>query len=239
MKHFLTSLFLGLLSSIYAGQTFEDGVSLFNEKEYSISVEKFDSILSINPNNIGATYNLGMAKMKARKWGEAIWSFEKVLVSKPNDIESKQMIEECYYQIDPNTPWEYRLNGIQSSLYTVSSKIWGVIAILASIVIAGVIILFKRSENNSLKRILAIIGVLTTIIFISSMHTGYRTQQHKTENNYAIVTQKSIESIHEKITVFEGALLKIVNSSPEDPEIRIKTEEGELLSFEPNQMSFL
>ena len=239
MKHILMSLFFGFLFSAYSGQTFEDGVTLFNEKEYSTSAEKFDSILSINPKNIGALYNLGMAKMKTKKWGEAIWAFEKVLVSKPNDLEAKEMIAECHYEIDPNASWEYRLNGIQSSLYTISSKVWAIIAILSSLIMAGMIVLFKRTRINSSRRITGIIGALCIILFIFSMFTGYSTQQHKTEGNFAIVTQKSIESIHEKITVFEGALLKVVNSLPEDPEIRVETEEGELLSFEPNQMSFL
>ena len=239
MKKILFSLFFGIMISACSAQTFEDGVSLFNKKEFRKSASKFDSIIQNNPNNLGAFYNFGMAKMNNKKWGEAIWAFEKVLLSAPNDIEAKQMIEECHYEIDPNSHWEYRLNGTQSTLYSISSTVWAVIAILCSILIAAMIILFKRSANSSSKRIMGIIGVIGVLVFLLSIFSGYFAKQHRSENNYAIITQKSVVSIQEEITLHEGSLVKLMNSTPEDSIIKIETEEGQLLSFEPDQMSFL
>ena len=239
VKQILFVLFCGFVFSSNASVTFEEGISLFNKKEFVKSAAKFDSIIQVNPNDIGALYNLGVAKMKCKKWGEAIWAFEKALIFTPNDIDSKNMIEECHYEIDPGFLWEYRLNVTQSTLYSISSKIWATIAILFSFVIASIIVLYRKSINSSSKRILGILGIMSVLIFIFTLVTGHFTKQHKTENNFAIVTEKSVVSLHEKVTITEGTLLEIVNSTLEDSEVRVETEEGELLSFEPNQMSFL
>ncbi|MCO4814272.1 MAG: hypothetical protein KC454_06140 [Flavobacteriales bacterium] len=239
IKKILFSLFMGMLFSAYSGQTFEDGVVLFNKKEFKKSAAKFDSIIQYEPNNTGALYNLGMAKMKNEKWGEAIWAFERVLMSTPNDVQTKLMIEECHYEIDPNFVWEYRLNGMQSTLYSFSSTSWAIMAILCSIIIAVMMTLFNRSNNRSSKRLLGIIGVMSFLLFILSIFSGYSTKKHRTANNYAIITEKSVTSIDKQKTIGEGSLLELIDSSPEDSIIRIETEEGELLSFAADQMSFL
>lgn len=238
-KNFIFILFSCILLTAHSGENFDNGVELFNANKFQKSAKIFGSIIQENPNDVGALFNLGMAKMKSKKWGEAIWAFEKTLLYTPNDVESKEMIEECHYELDPNYYWEYRLNATQSMLYSISSSAWAILSILFSLLIAASAMLFKRNTSLSSKRIFAIIGTVSVFLFLFTIITGYYSKQHRTANNFAIVTSKSIESVYEKTQVNEGAILEILNSQPTDTEIRVETIDGTLLSFKPEQLTFL
>ncbi|HIP31896.1 MAG TPA: hypothetical protein EYG86_03955 [Crocinitomicaceae bacterium] len=212
-----------------ANSTFQEAVGAFNQEKYELSAEKFDSIISISPDNISAYFNYGLAKMQTKNYGEAIWGFQKVLKLRPSDLEAKEKIQECYLELNPNHYWKYRLNGFQASLYSISANTWGVFTVLCAVLIAASIVLFKLNKSHSTRRLMLVIGVISSLFFVFSILFGALTNSYVTSNNYAIVTSKNAESIHDKVKLSEGDFVEIIGEDSE--EIRVRLEEGEMISL--------
>ncbi len=212
-----------------ANSTFQEAVGAFNEKKYALSAEKFDSIISISPDNISAYFNYGLAKMQTKNYGETIWGFQKVLKLRPSDVEAKEKIQECYLELNPNHYWEYRLNGFQASLYSVSANTWGFFVVLCAIILALTILIFKLKKSPSTRRLMLVVGVVSSLFFLFSMLFGALTKSHISSSHFAIVTSKNVESIHENLKLNEGDFVEIIGEDSE--EIRIMLEDGEMISL--------
>ena len=218
----------------YSNSTFSEGVEAFNNENYALSADQFDSVISISPSNISAYFNYGLAKMKTRSYGEAIWGFEKVLELEPTDLEAKEKIQEAYFELNSNDNWEYRLNGFQSSMYSVSANTWGVITILCSIILAFSLITFKRRKSHSTRRMMLLIGAVSSIILVFSFIFGSLTKYHSQSNNLAVITNKKSISLHEKIHVPEGSLVEILGK--DNDEVRILPKDGEPISVKEEDL---
>ena len=210
LKNIIVLCFLMGTFSVYGNSTFEEGIESYNNKDYSVAADKFDSIVSISPENRGAVFNLGMARLQNKEYGKAIFAFEQILKFNPNDTEAKDNIRECYFQLDPNYYWEYRLNGFQSILYSISPNTWAVFSILSSLLIAFMIVLFVKNNSPTLKRTALLTGFIFTIILLFSLITGYFSKQHKTNHNFAIVLNKEAQTFgnENEDLIHEGELLE-------------------------------
>jgi len=208
LEHIVLVLIFTSSFSVVGNTIFQEGVASFNEKEYELSISKFDSILLISPENTGALYNLGMAHLEKQEYGEAIWAFERILKNQPNDTEAKANIRECYFQLYPNYYWEFPLNGLQTIIYSFSPNTWGYIAILSSIIISLMIILFIKNASVSAKRITLFTGFTFLIIFIFSLITGSFVKEYRMQKNRAIVLKKDTQSLSSDEKVSEGQVLE-------------------------------
>lgn len=211
MQNFKHIAFLFILISSFSAvgnSSFQEGVSSFNEKDYQLSISKFDSILLTSPQNIGALYNLGMAHLENKQYGEAIWTFERVLKHQPNDTEAKENIRECYFQLYPSFYWEFRLNGFQTILYSISPNAWGYITIISSIFISLMIVLFMKSATISMRRIALFTGFTFFIIFLFSLITGSFVKEYRLQENRAVVLKKNTQSLSSDEKINEGQVLE-------------------------------
>ncbi len=203
-------VFLVLFINSFTGfsATFEDGILAYNEENYLLAEQKFDSIVQQFPRDIGALYNLGLSAIENKSYGKAIWAFERILKFHPNDTEVKDKIRASYFQLYPNFYWEFRLNGFQSILYSISPNTWGVIVVFSAISIALMILLFMRNKKSSIRRIAFFSGFFFLLLFFFSMATGYFTKQYQTANNRAIVITKSVASIKNQEEINEGQVVE-------------------------------
>ena len=215
----LLVLVLPLFSS--ANSTFDDGIGAYNEEKFDRAADKFNAVIAVSPTNISAYFNYGLAKIKTKNYGEAIWGFEKVLKMQPSDLEAKEHIQECYLQLNPNHFWEYRLNNFQSSLYTISPNTWGYLVVFSAIILATAIFLFKIKKMASSKRIMLIIGSLAFLLFSTSAFFGFLSKNHKNQSNYAIIVRKTV-GLHEKETVNEGAFVEVLDSNNEAFKVQLE-----------------
>lgn len=234
MKHIILLMLTILPFLGYSNSTFSEGIEAFNNENYSLSADKFDSVISISPTNISAYFNYGYAKMKIRNYGDAIWGFEKVLEIEPSDIEAKEKIQEAYFELNSNDNWEYRLNRFQSSMYSVSADTWGIIAILCSIIFAFSLITFVRRKSHSTRRIMLLTGAVSSIALIFSLFIGSLTKSHSQSNDLAVITNKNSMSIHEKIHIPEGSLVEILGK--DNDEVRILSTDGEPMSVKEEDL---
>ncbi len=211
ISHIVFLLSLLTTFSVFANSTFDEAVESYNKKDFTLAAQKFDSIITISPQNISAYFNLGMARMKNKEYGKAIWAFEKVLKYHPNDTEAKDNIRECYFQLYPNFYWEFQLNGFQSILYSISPNTWGIMSVISSVVLSLMIILFKMNQSPSIKRVVLISGFAFLFLFLFSFIAGYFVKQYQTQENKAVVIKKDVQSLFSKAKVKEGQILECSN----------------------------
>ncbi len=212
LKHIAFLLIIASSFSAVGNSTFEEAVEAFNGEKFDLSAQKFDSIVSISPHNIGAIYNLGLAQLENRQYGKAIWAFERVLKHQPNDRVTKDKIRECYFQLYPNYYWEFRLNGFQTILYSISPNAWGIIAIFSSIVLSFMLVLFRKNSSISMKRIALFVGFISFVFLLFSILTGSLTKQYRTQDNRAVVLKKTT-SFKNSEEIREGQILECTECS--------------------------
>ncbi|MBL1278692.1 MAG: hypothetical protein COA33_000335 [Fluviicola sp.] len=226
IKH-IALIFFGVLPFLsMSNSTFSEGIEAFNTKNYALAADKFDSIISISPNNISAYFNYGLAKMKTRNYGEAIWGFEKVLKFRPADAEAKEKLQECYLEINSNVFWEYRLNGFQSSLYSISANAWGFLAVLFALLLAVAIVVFRTKQSHSTRRVMLLIGAVSSFLLIFSILLGTLSKNHATSDRFAIVTVKNVKSLQDKVVIDEGSLVEVVEVDGDKMKVEL---DGEVL----------
>jgi len=195
MRKWIVNLFMAVLPwTVIAGSNFDEGIKAFEKKEYNTAIEKFKESLEVTPNDVASYYNLGLAHHESKSYGDAIWSFEKVLKLSPSDAAAKQAIERSYAALDPKKTWEPQLNRLQSALYGFSGSTWSIIAIAFSVLLSVCLILFARSKNLSSKRLYVALSAFCLVSLVCSAIIANGSAGHASATNYAIVTQKSINT---------------------------------------------
>lgn len=239
LKHIVAFLIILFAFSTNSLATFADGIKAFEEAEFKTAAKKFDSIITSGTNDVSAVFNFGLSNMKAKNYGKAIWAFEKVLIAQPNDVEAKELIRECFFNIDSNFYWEYRLSGFQSSMYSISSNLWAILSILLSFILALSIVFFRKNSTTGNRRLFLISGFFSALFFLLFITIGYFSKEHKQFGNYAIITKKNVKSLHEKTVLIQGSLVEILTTEIPSDEIRVETIDGEILTYLQKDLDFI
>lgn len=193
MKHILFSIYIVMLSFIsFSGELFEKGLKLANDKNYPEAIKIFEQIISEENANVSAYFNLGNCYYKSKEYGKAIWAYEKVLKYSPRDSEAPMNIELSYQKLNSDLQWSPHTNGIQRLIYSVNSNIWSALAIGTSIFLAIILFIVARYKNTSLKRLYYLILTGATVMLIFFVITAKSSSDYFTNENFALVTKKSI-----------------------------------------------
>lgn len=248
MKWFLTYLFplvFALSISLVAKSQddFTDGINAYNQKEFALAVIKFEKVIQTSPNNTSAWYNLGLSNLGLKQYGEAIWNFEKVLKYVPNDNQVEEKIEYCYNQLYPELVWQPRLNPFESSLYSLSPNTWAAITIVLSIICAVLIIFYFIKKQSVIRNIVLTVYVFFICCFISSVVISAKTSNYYSNDNFAVVTEKSIPTFIEKsatskIKITEGHRVEITEHK-KNGLVEVKTSNGKSHVVRLNDLSII
>lgn len=221
MRTFIHTLVVTVAFSLMSGMllannTFNKGLKAHGEKKYALAIELFSAVIKESPDNVSAYYNLGLSSMGAKEYGVALWAFEKVLKLSPNDAEAHEKAEYCTIQLNRSEEWTPILGSFKSGLYSISSDKWSILAIISSVLLSLSIIIFKRSQTISLKRLTLICGFCFILLLCFSMIVAASAQSYQTTENYAIVTKHSIptfidEGSTAKTNLMEGTRLKLID----------------------------
>lgn len=201
MNKWIFQVILGILPlTAIGGSNFDEGIRAFRAKKFDVAIKDFLSATDEDSTNVSAYYNLGLTYMEVKEYGEAIWSFEKVLKYSPNDGEAKERIRKCYEELDSSLTWEPRANQLESALFSFAGNTWSIICILLSVLTALCIILFKRTAQTSLRRLYLGLGSLGVIFLVISLIVASRSSTYVSDETYAIVTEASIPTYKDEKT---------------------------------------
>ena len=242
---YLVSFVFGVAISFFSNSQddFTEGVKAYNQKDYTLAVSKFEKVLDNTPNNSAAWYNLGLSNIGLKSYGKAIWSFEKVLKYKPNDSQTEEKIGYCYNQLYPEIEWQPRLNSFESSLYSLSPNTWSIISICLSIICAFFIFLYFTQKQSSLRNVILTVNLFFVCGFIFSIVTASLSSSYYSNNNFAIVTKKSIptfigDAASSKTKITEGNRVEIINNNMSN-KVTVKTPNGEQHIVLPEDLSII
>ena len=239
LKHIVAFSIILFAFSTNSLATFADGIKAFEEAEFKTAAKKFDSIITSGTNDVSAVFNFGLSNMKAKNYGKAIWAFEKVLIAQPNDVEAKELIRECFFNIDSNFYWEYRLSGFQSSMYSISANAWAILSILLSLSLALSIVFFRKNSTTGNRRLFLISGFFSGVFFLFFITIGYFSREHKQFGNYAVITKKNVKSLHKKTVLIQGSLVEVLTTKNPSDEMRVETIDGEILTYLQKDLDFI
>ncbi len=158
-----------LISSISFAQNeslFEQGNSLYNEGKYEDAISKYESILTNGKQSAELYFNMGNAHYKLNHIAPSIYYYEKALQLNPNDKEIKNNIgfarNMTIDAVDaiPEVGFSKFVNNISKSF---TFERWAYIAI-GLVVLFVILFLTYYFANASVKKRLAFIGSMTTIV---------------------------------------------------------------------------
>jgi tetratricopeptide (TPR) repeat protein len=202
----------------HAELLFDKGLKAANQKEYKEAIFHFEEVIETDKSNVSAYFNLGNCYYEIKKYGKAIWAYERVLKYSPRDSEAPASIELCYKKLNSDQKWVAHNNGIQRLIYGIGSNTWSFLAIIMSVFMGISIFVLIVQNNNSWRRI-HLMFLITEIVLITGFIIAAKSSEnHLSIENFGVITQKSIPTYlnykGEKSTIqlTEGTKIEILNT---------------------------
>lgn len=186
---FIFGLLVSLMAS--ANQEFDKGVKFANHANFDSALVAFNNVISKEPKNASAFYNIGYCYFQQKQYGQAIWAFEKAIQYEPKHANALKNLEICHFKLDlPSyTPIH---SSLMRSLFSFGSNSWSIVGILCSIIIGLLALLFVLKKSIGIKRIALVAIFFLICIGITSTILAYLTNASFNETNGAIVIIKEI-----------------------------------------------
>lgn len=181
---------LFILKTSFANE-FDKGLSLANKKEYAKAINHFKQVLKKDSLNASAYYNIGYCQFQLNQLGESIWSFEKAIQYDPKNSNALKNIEIAHSKLNL-AEYEPIYSGTIRSLFAFGTSNWSILAIVNSVIIATLLILFKLKRGISSKRILFVFIFIALLFELTSIWLAYESHQAFHYQTGAIITHPSI-----------------------------------------------
>lgn len=204
--------FLILTFSSNAHPLFDKGLEAANKKQYDIAVDYFQQVIATEHTNPSAYYNLGCCLFEQKKYGEAIWAYEKTLQYQPNYSNTLRNLEICHFKLELPT-YEPIQSGLMRTMNSFGSTNWGILAILFSGCVALGLVVLKRNKFVSARRVAFLAIIFGGGFCVISCFFGYKSHQAFHYPTSAVVIEKVIPTYlnyqDEKgmVTISEGTQL--------------------------------
>ncbi|MDG1148508.1 MAG: hypothetical protein P8N52_09405 [Crocinitomicaceae bacterium] len=244
MKNLLFYIAFIFLCSIFVQPTFAS-----EKKSSKQALSDLEKIVSNEPNNTSAYYNLGLTYLESNSFGKAIWAFEKVLNRIPNDSETIDQIEYAYRELNNDLNYTPRLNAFTSGLYSISSNRWSIVAIISSVLISICIVLYKLNDADQFRKFILVVCFLITLLFSSSILLAAFTKEYQTEVNFGVAIKKNVQTydIDSLITpkvLLEGERVKLLKETISKPPhltnfIRVESMDKEIVFVRLEDIAFI
>lgn len=196
MKHFwLFFSFVSLLTApaIAASEnaSIVKSKQAYFEKRYDDAIEILRKERQKEPRNPSIYFNLGLSFRAAKHYPQAIWAFEKTLKLQPNDSEAIELIESCYLEMNDGLTWKDTVGTFHRSLFAMGSNFWAILAIVSSVLSALFLVLMRRTEKTSKKKLYLTITIASGVVFVSSFYAASTSHTFENDHSYAIVIDKN------------------------------------------------
>lgn len=190
-KYCFSLILLSVSFSSFSINHLKEAELLVKEKQYEDAVSHYKEYLKSDSINSSVYYNLGSCYFFQKKYGNAIWAFEKALKYNPRDEEAIFNIEICYQKLKKVEPWKPSIGLLERVLYGLGSNFWAYGSIALSILLSLCIYLFYTSKNSGWKKVQMLIALFLIIALIGSIFLTYSTKMYYSSSNFGIVVTES------------------------------------------------
>lgn len=227
LQHILIFAVLLITAPSFASELFDKGLKAANEKKYTEAAVAFEEVIEHEKFNVSAYYNLGNCYYHLRKYGKAIWAFEKVLKLNPRDAEAPMSLELCYNKIGPDNSWTPHTGGFQRLICGVGSSTWAWLSIFVSICLGLTVFTLFKLSNTPWKRLLFMSSLGEAVLLIAFLIAASSANNYTQDDRFAIVTGKSaptyLNDLGERsdLDLTEGTKVEIIGTTKTKLEVML------------------
>jgi tetratricopeptide (TPR) repeat protein len=212
---------------------FQEGITLFQKKEYKEASNKFRLSILEDAENVSGYFNLGVSLVHEENYSEAIWAFEKANKLAPGQADIRSGLDQCYQLINDAENRELEISPMSNLIHGKSSHFWSILAICMSAFLAIAVVLFVLFKSSFYKKVSLAGGILSLTLLITFMIFARKSYSFLNEHSHAVVTSKKaatyqIDKTLRNDSISGGSKVEFVDSV--DAEfMKIKTSKKELL----------
>lgn len=204
----------------------------YQEKNYKEAITSYEAILKEGLVSYKLYYNLGNAYYKNNQIGKAIYNYELANKLQPNngDIKTNLKIanEKTIDKIESRE--NFFIGAIKSGLVNILSTTgWAWFSIATLIITLLLAFLFLITKHLALKRIGFFFGIISFILFISSMFVGFTALEDKKITSFAIITTRESKIYEEpsttsnsKFNLHDGTKVSVLETNNDWTNIKLE-----------------
>ena len=237
MKNFLLFTLILNLSFSQEKDIFVTANERYNAGDFSLAIEKYHKILISGNHSSDLYFNLGNAYYKVDSLASAIYYYEKGLKFYPNNadlIQNLQYLNNLIINnIDPVNV-DVLSNKANYIYNYFSLDYWSILCIILGTVSSFLFLLYYFSRSSKIKRITFTLFVLSYIMTSSILFISFQNYNSRTDFQYAIVFDQSIDVNLEPnsnsevlFKIYEGTKLEIIEDFDNDW-LKIKLRDGQI-----------
>jgi tetratricopeptide (TPR) repeat protein len=201
---------------------FEAANNYYNEGEFELAIENYESIINNGKHSAEVYFNLGNAYYKSNNIPSSIYYYEKALKLKPGDtdiINNLGFAQNMTIDEIATTP-QVGFNRIYSNLVnTFSFDDWSKIAVGAVVAFVILFLMYYFSVNTNFKRITFVSSFIVVVLAVFSLFMAFQKQNFDSSFNEAIIFAKAIDIKSEPnsdssnlFRLHEGTKVKIIDN---------------------------
>jgi len=190
-------LFLGPVSaqSRMEQTVFDQANQLYQSGDYSSAREQYQKIINSGYESVELYYNLGNTFYKLGQIPSAILYCEKALVLNPKDVDIQFNLDLANRMIiDKINPVNefFIKKWIQSFAGVMKADAWGVLSVLAFVVLLSAIAILYIARSDKYRKLLISLGAGMIFLLITSLILGNIQNKQTTHSDSAIVFTSSL-----------------------------------------------
>ena len=234
MKNFILGILLltiGYVSAQTTQELFEQGNKQYQSEKYNGAIKAYEKVINQGFESVDLYFNLANAYYKTNHMAEAIYHYEKALELDPVNEDVKVNLKYANRSIIDNiksvpTSTFNKFNNAVLAIFLYNT--WAIIAVVCSLLAGLIWMLFFFSTVPSVKKLYFSLGIVISILCLSSL--AITAQQYNSAQNteYAIVFVNQVEvknapreSATETFMLHEGTKVQIMDAVGDWNKIKI------------------
>ena len=203
MKGFYFIIFLFSISNLWSANEqsndslFYYGVLALSDHDYEVAIGLLEKDVITNLPTFEAYYNLSQAYAAIEDWNNAYFSAERALKFSPNSTVAKENVRYTLSNLNNEISFVHPYSWLQRFVFSISSLLWFIIGIIASIISAYFIFLYlsKSKKTNSKS---AVILIIAMIVSVSSYFAGVFRNEQITNYSFVLASQNNTSTFASK-----------------------------------------
>jgi tetratricopeptide (TPR) repeat protein len=184
----------GFMKPVWAqsSDAFQEGNKAYNEGNYSIAIQKYESVLDAGEHSDALYFNLGNAYYKLDDIANSIYYYEKALLLSPEDIEIKENLAFAQNMaIDSISGRTHSgLSNLYSRIvYALTLSQWALLSIVFMMLFVLLYVLFLMGAHAKTKRLAFTLSAVFLAATLASFTLGYSQKVKNDRDLPAIVFQ--------------------------------------------------
>ncbi|WP_177761590.1 tetratricopeptide repeat protein [Flavobacterium sp. I3-2] len=209
---------ISMANTIDPVKVFDEANALYEQKNYEVAIEKYESLVDKNYQAEAVYFNLGNAYYQLQQVAPSIYNYKKALKINPDNTAAKTNLKFADKMKLDEFDKKIKLNSSQITHNTIGffdMNEWGITAIVAIFLILISFVIFYFSQNPTVKKVFFTLQIVLGFVTIISIVSAFSEQSFQKSERYAIVfneevslkveprtSAKNAQIIHEGTEVF-------------------------------------